>query len=202
MKIDAQWMHERAKTHLVQSAETKIQVAEKCLESIIKAAELMATTFKEGGKVLLCGNGGSAADCQHIAAEFVSTLTQDFKRPGLRAIALTTDTSYLTAYSNDFGFEGVFARQVETLGDSGDAIIGISTSGNSKNVIRALDAAKRLGMGTVVLAGNGGQLINMADIAISVPSASTQHIQESHITIGHILCDLVERSFFGQGDNR
>ena len=109
-------MSERARAHLLESAETKHRVAGECLESLVRAAQLLAESFKAGGKLLLCGNGGSAADCQHIAAEFVSILTQDFERPGLKAIALTTDTSFLTAYTNDFGFEGVFARQVETLG--------------------------------------------------------------------------------------
>lgn len=191
-----EWLCERAKTHLIQSAEIKHQVAEKCLNDIFKAVMLITEAFRARKKLLLCGNGGSAADCQHIAAEFVSTLTQDFKRPGLSAIALTTDTSYLTAFSNDFGFEGVFARQVETLGVSGDILIGISTSGNSKNVIRAVEAARCLKMRTLALTGAGGRLVNLADVAIAVPSCSTQHIQESHITIGHILCDLVERSLF------
>jgi len=158
---------------------------------------MIADAFRARKKLLLCGNGGSAADCQHIAAEFVGTLSQDFRRPGLGAIALTTDSSYLTAYSNDYGFEGVFARQVETLGTRGDILIGISTSGNSRNVIRAIEAAKALSMKTVALCGARGQLIGMTDLAIAVPSSATQYIQESHIVIGHILCDLVERTLFG-----
>ena len=189
-------MNERAKAHLLQSAATKHRLAEECIGSIVNAAQLMAESFKAKGKLLLCGNGGSAADCQHIAAEFMSTLTQDFKRPGLQAIALTTDTSFLTAYTNDFGYEGVFARQVETLGAPGDTLIGISTSGNSKNVLRAVAAAQKISMRTIGLAGSGGLLHDAADIVIAVPSKSTQHIQEAHITIGHILCDLVERCLF------
>jgi D-sedoheptulose 7-phosphate isomerase len=185
-----------AKLHLLQSAETKQRVAEDGLESIVAAARLLSASFKSGGKVMLCGNGGSAADCQHIAAEFVSVLTQEFKRPGLKAVALTTDTSFLTAYANDFGFDGVFARQVETLGAPGDTLIGISTSGNSKNVIQAVESARKLKMRTIGLAGSGGRLPKLVDVVIAVPSQSTQHIQEAHITIGHIMCDLVERCLF------
>lgn len=186
----------RAKLHVLQSAETKQRVAEDGLASIVSAAELLSASFKSGGKVMLCGNGGSAADCQHIAAEFVSVLTQEFKRPGLKAIALTTDTSFLTAYVNDFGFDGVFARQVETLGAPGDVLIGISTSGNSQNVIQAVESARKLKMRTIGLAGSGGRLPKLVDVVVAVPSQSTQHIQEAHITIGHILCDLVEYCLF------
>ncbi|MBK8185457.1 MAG: D-sedoheptulose 7-phosphate isomerase [Candidatus Competibacteraceae bacterium] len=195
MDISTQ-MRERARAHLLESAETKHRVAGQCLESLVRAAQLLTESFAAGGKLLLCGNGGSAADCQHIAAEFVSTLTQDFRRPGLKAIALTTDTSFLTAYTNDFGYEGVFARQVETFGAPGDTLIGISTSGNSKNVLNAMEVARKIGLRTIGLAGSGGQIHELADIVIGVPSKSTQHIQEAHITIGHILCDLVERCLF------
>lgn len=191
-----QLVHSRVIAHLTHSAETKYRVAEACVDSIVRAATIIKETLKAGGKLLLCGNGGSAADCQHIAAEFMCTLTQNFRRPGLKAIALTTDTSLLTAYSNDYGFDGVFARQVETLGAMGDTLIGLSTSGSSKNVVRAVEAAKELGMQTVVLTGSNGQLASLADIAISVPSKSTQHIQEAHITIAHVLCEIVERSLF------
>lgn len=187
---------DRARAHLTRSAETKHRVAEECIGSIVSAAQLIADSFRAGEKLLLCGNGGSAADCQHIAAEFTSTLTQEFRRPGLKAIALTTDTSFLTAYSNDFGFEGIFARQVETLGVPGDILVGISASGNSRNVIMAVEAARKNNMRTIGLTGSGGRLLDMMDIVISVPSKSTQHIQEAHITIGHILCDLVECYLF------
>lgn len=205
MNVESQKFYDRAKIHLFQSAETKHQVAEKCLDSIINSAQTITEVFRKGGKLLLCGNGGSAADCQHIAAELVSVLTQDFKRPGLRAIALTTDTSLLTAYANDFGFDGVFARQVETLGSPGDVLIGISTSGNSKNVLLAVEAANKLGMQTIALTGlSGGHLAAMANMIIPVPSTSTQYIQESHITIGHILCDLIECCLFDEklGENK
>ena len=195
MPIDPEH-RERIKTHLRGSAEVKRRVAEECLESIIAAAGLITKTLSKDGKVLLCGNGGSAADCQHMAAEFVNRLTKDFQRPGLPAIALTTDTSFLTAYGNDYEFGGIFERQVKTLGKAGDILIGISTSGNSTNVIRAVEEAKKANIGTVVLMGTTGLLAEVADIAILVPSANTQYIQEAHLTIEHILCDLVERSVF------
>lgn len=186
--------------HLTASAEVNRRVSDQCLAAILAAADLIAGTFKAGGKVLLCGNGGSAADCQHMATEFVSSLTKDFERPGLPAIALTTDTSFLTAFSNDYEFEGVFERQVQALGKPGDMLIGISTSGNSANVLRAVEAARRADMQTVALTGSGGRLARMADVAISVPSADTQHIQEAHLAIEHILCNLVERYLFGKGE--
>lgn len=193
---------EKARAHLLESAEIKRQIAETCVDSILVAADLITEAFRLGGKVLLCGNGGSAADCQHMAAEFVSCLTMDFDRPGLPAIALTTDTSFLTAFANDFGFEGVFERQVQTLGNPGDVLIGISTSGNSTNVIRAVEAARAANMHTLVLIGSSGSLKGMANVAISVPSANTQHIQEAHIAIEHILCGLVERYLFGERDKQ
>jgi D-sedoheptulose 7-phosphate isomerase len=147
--------------------------------------------------VLLCGNGGSAADCQHTAAELVSRLTSDFERPGLPALALTTDTSFLTAFANDYGFEGVFARQVQALGTPSDLIIGISTSGNSANVLRALEAARQIHMRTIALTGKGGRLAELADLTIAVPSTRTQCIQEAFLAIEHVLCDLTERHVFG-----
>jgi phosphoheptose isomerase len=193
---DIKWSCNRVRMHLLEGADIKRKIAEDCLEKIVEGASLIARALQNGGKLLLCGNGGSAADCQHMAAEFVSLLTKDFKRPGLKAVALTTDTSLLTAYANDFGFEGVFARQVETLGNAGDVLIGISTSGNSGNIIRAVEVAQRLQMRTIVLTGKDGQLANMGSVAICVPSSSTQHIQESHVAIEHALCDLVECFIF------
>jgi D-sedoheptulose 7-phosphate isomerase len=188
---------EQARTHLLESAEIKRQIIDHCLPSIQAAAELIATTFRSDCKLLLCGNGGSAADCQHMPTEFVSRLSRDFERPGLPAIALTTDTSFLTAFANDCGFSGVFERQVEVLGQPGDALIGISTSGNSPNVISAIQAGNRAQMGTIVLTGSNGRLTEMANVTISVPSDNTQYVQEAHLTIEHILCYLVERSLFG-----
>ena len=190
----------QVRDYLLESAETKRRVSDGCVESILGAAGLITETFRSGGKVLLCGNGGSAADCQHMATEFVSRLTKGFDRPGLPAIALTTDTSFLTAFSNDSGFEGVFERQVQALGKSGDVLIGISTSGDSTNVIRAVEAATASKMHTISLTGRGGRLANMTKVAISVPSTNTQHIQEAHLAIEHILCELVERDMFGNGD--
>jgi phosphoheptose isomerase len=196
MPDQSQWMYDRARTHLMESAEIQQRVADQCLGPVIRAVALITEALMAGRKLLLCGNGGSAADCQHIAAEFVSTLSQDFKRPGLGAIALTTDTAFMTAYSNDYGFDGIFARQVEALGVPGDVLIGISTSGNSPNVLRALEVAKTRQMRSLVLTGASGRMTAMADVVIAVPCEKTPHIQESHITIGHILCDLVERSLF------
>jgi len=146
---------------------------------------------------LLCGNGGSAADCQHIAAELVIRLTHDFVRPGLPAIALTTDTSMLTASANDFGFARVFERQVQALGRPGDVLVAISTSGDSENTLCALHYAAAHGMHTIALTGaTGGKMAAAAEIVIRIPSASTQHIQEAHIAVGHILCAIIERSLF------
>ena len=189
---------ELVRSQLLASAEVKRQVAEQCIDSILQAAELMVSVFTEGGKVLLCGNGGSAADCQHFATELVSRLSKNLDRPGLPAIALTTDTSFLTAYSNDSGFEGVFERQVAALGRPGDLLIGISTSGSSVNVIRAVQAAKTADMSTISLCGSSGSLGGMCDVTVSVPSNHTQLIQESHIAVEHIICYLVERRMFGE----
>jgi len=184
------------KQHLQQSASVKQRTAELCHQEILAAATLMTEAYRNGGKLLLCGNGGSAADCQHMAAEFVNRLRADFERPGLPAIALTTDSSFLTSFANDYEFEGVFERQVQTLAKPGDVLIGISTSGNSANVIRAVKAAQALTMQTIVLTGSGGHLAEMANVAISVPSTNTQYIQEAHLAIEHILCALVERNLF------
>src|SRR5207245_1012587 len=140
---------DRAQAYLRESADITMKVAALCLDSILATANLIAEAFKNGNKVLLCGNGGSAADCQHMAAEFVGVLRKEFPRAGLPAIALTTDTSFLTAYTNDCGFDNVFARQVETLGRAGDALIGISTSGNSPNVVRAVETARGAGIRTI-----------------------------------------------------
>src|SRR6266542_2928957 len=136
---------ETVRAHFARSAELKLLTADTCADDICRGADLIAATFRAGGKLLLCGNGGSAADCQHMAAELVGRLTRDMSRPGLPAIALTTDTSFLTAYSNDSGFNAVFARQVQALGSRGDVLITISTSGASPNVLAAADEAKRAG---------------------------------------------------------
>jgi phosphoheptose isomerase len=186
----------KIETHLLQSAEVKRQTAVSCARSIAEAAEVIAGAFLSGGKLLLCGNGGSAADCQHMAAELVSRFSKDLERRALPAIALTTDTSFLTAFGNDFGFEGIFERQVKALGKAEDVLIGISTSGNSPNVIRAVETAKKRNIRTIALTGNDGRLAAMADVAIAVPSADTQYIQEAHLAVEHILCELVEFILF------
>lgn len=162
-------------------------------EAILNAAKLVAESFRSGGKLLLCGNGGSAADCQHVATEFTNILDKHFVRPPLPAIALTTDSSFLTAFSNDFeSFSEVFAQQIRAIGKTGDALIGISTSGSSENVIRAVKQAKALGIKTVVLTGRGGKLADIADVVVAVPSERTAYIQEAHLAIEHAICDIVE----------
>jgi D-sedoheptulose 7-phosphate isomerase len=184
--------------HLEASAAVKRAAADSCAEPLVALAGELVACFRQRGRLLLCGNGGSAADCQHIAAEFVSVLNQRFVRPALAAIALTTDTSFLTASANDFGFEHIFSRQVEALGQRGDVVIGISTSGNSPNVVAALRRGKELGLRTGALTGGSGGIISsIADISVCVPSESTQHIQETHLALGHVLCELVEHVLFG-----
>ena len=186
----------KIEAHLLHSAEIKRQTAASCAGSIAKAAEVIAGAFLSSRKLLLCGNGGSAADCQHMAAEFVSRLSKNFERRALPAIALTTDTSFLTAFSNDCGFEGVFARQIEALGCAGDVLLGISTSGNSPNLIRAVEVARKRTMRTIALTGNGGRLAASAEVVIAVPSSDTQYIQEAHLAVEHIVCELVEVILF------
>jgi len=164
-------------------------------EKVLAAARLLVEVFQGGGKVLIFGNGGSAADAQHLAAEFVNRF--QVERPPLAALALTTDTSILTAVANDYDFREVFAKQVHALGRSGDLAWGISTSGNSPNVVAGLDAARELGMKTLALSGgDGGPVAAAADSALIVPSRNTPRVQEVHITIGHVLCDLVDYLLF------
>ncbi len=192
----AEQPEDQVRRHLLESASVTQRVAQECAASIVAAAKVMASTFRKGGKILLCGNGGSAADCQHVATEFTSRLTKDFVRPGLPAIALTTDTSFLTAYANDVDFETGFARQVQALGKPGDTLIGISTSGNSANVLRAVETAKGIGMATVGLLGEGGRLTQLVDVAVVVPSRHTLYTQEALLSVEHVLCYLVERAVF------
>jgi D-sedoheptulose 7-phosphate isomerase len=165
-------------------------------ESVARAADLIITSVKTGGKVLIFGNGGSAADAQHIAAELVNRLNYD--RPPIAAIALTTDTSILTSVGNDSSFDELFERQLRALGRPGDVALAISTSGNSPNVLRAVAAASEIGIKTIALTGrDGGKLARTVDVALVVDTLSTQRIQETHITIGHILCELVEEALYG-----
>ncbi|MDE3057913.1 MAG: D-sedoheptulose 7-phosphate isomerase [Bacteroidota bacterium] len=180
------------------SADVKNKIAEACSGDISKAIDMIIAAFNRKKKILLCGNGGSAADAQHLAAEFVIRLAPNLKRPGLPAIALTTDPSNLTAGANDLGYDNVFARSVEALGNEGDVLIGISTSGNSASVNNAFAKAREKNMTTIAFLGkDGGKSKDLVDLAIIVPSDDTQRIQEGHITIGHIIFQEVEQEMFG-----
>jgi len=184
---------------LKESSQTKLEIDKKCKRDILQAADLLTETFRKGNKLLLCGNGGSAADCQHIATELMIRLSHHIKRPALPAIALTTDTSNLTAGGNDIGFENVFARSVEGLGQKDDVLLAISTSGNSVNIINALDAAHSKGMKVIgFLGGDGGKLKSNVDLPVVIPSSNVQRIQEGHITIAHIICELLEDELYGK----
>ena len=188
-------MRERILTAFRESAEIKLAFVEKYLEDIARFAGGVAERLKKGGTVYLFGNGGSAADAQHIAAELIGRFSKD--RPPLRAIALTTDTSVLTALGNDYGFEEIFARQVEALVKPEDVVIGISTSGRSENVRKALLRAKEKGALTAAFLGrDGGTIKDIVDYPFVVPSYETPRIQECHITLGHTLCELVEKILF------
>ena len=188
---------DRAGAYLRETADTVLQVECECLDDIEAASAILIGSLRAGGKLLICGNGGSAADAQHLATEFVSTLTLDNPRPSIPAIALTTDSSLLTAIANDFGIEGVFARQVEALGDPGDVLIAISTSGNSPNVVRAAEQARSQDVRVVALTGaSGGTLGPLADVAIRVPSTTTAHIQECHLAIEQLLALLAEQALY------
>jgi D-sedoheptulose 7-phosphate isomerase len=164
-------------------------------DTLVTIAELTANAMRSGRKLLVAGNGGSAADAQHLVAEFVVRLTDT--RPALRAIALTTDSSILTACANDFGFDQIFARQIEALGQPGDLFLGISTSGNSPNILQALEQAKKNGITTIGFTGSGGgKMRDLCDHTITIPSAVTMNIQESHLALEHIFCMLVECCYF------
>ncbi len=164
------------------------------LQNILQAAEACLAALKNGNKIMLAGNGGSAADAQHIAAEFVVKF--NFDRNPLSAIALTVDTSMLTAVSNDYGFDDVFSRQLLANGRRGDVFIGISTSGNSPNILKAIKAASEGGITTVALCGKKGRVHDSADIVLAMPGDVTSHIQEAHITVGHFICSLIEQKMF------
>ena len=182
---------DQAREAIAASARVKAQFAEEAAPDIAHAARLVAECLGAGGKVLLCGNGGSAADAQHIAGELVGRFK--LERPAFHAVALTTDTSVLTSIANDYGFDEVFARQVGGLGAEGDVLLAYSTSGNSPNVLRAIEAAKALGMQVVGLTGEGGgQMAHVCDILIAAPSTDTPTVQECHAAAGHTLCLLVE----------
>lgn len=184
---------------LKESSLVKISMIEKNGDEILRAVELLSSAYRDGKKLLLCGNGGSAADCQHIATEFMIRLSHHIQRPALPAIALTTDSSNLTAGGNDIGFENVFARNVEGLGNTGDVLLAISTSGNSPNILKAIEMAKSKGMIVIGLTGgSGGKLAGIADVPVIIPSDNVQRIQEGHITAAHIICELVEDNLYGK----
>ena len=183
---------ERVKKFLKNSADLKYHVAETLSDQILNAARTIRDCLSNGGKLLLMGNGGSAADCQHIAAELIGRFKKE--RKAIPALALTVDSSSLTALGNDYGFDTIFARQVEALAAPNDAVLGISTSGNSINVILGLNTARELGAKTIGLMGNdGGSMKDSVDIGIIVPSDDTARIQEVHISIGHIICEIIEQ---------
>jgi D-sedoheptulose 7-phosphate isomerase len=186
---------------LEESARIKRIVAAELADEIEKVARLLVGVFRSGGKVVLFGNGGSAADAQHIAAELLGRFRME--RPSLPALALTTNTSVLTALGNDYGHGCIFRKQVEAMVHPGDIVIAMSTSGNSPNVIQGIEAAKLKGAKTIGLCGkSGGQLADLVDYAIMVPSEDTPRIQEAHMTIGHIVCELVERELFEVSSSR
>ena len=185
---------ENIKNQILESAKIKNEMVKNGVESIEKAAHLLIKSINDGGKILWCGNGGSAADAQHLATELMGGMS-DHDRMPIPSISLTTDSSFITAWSNDTDFDSIFSRQVQGLGEEGDVLVGISTSGNSENVINALKQAKYKNLKTIAFTGKtGGSLDGIADITIKVPSDNTQRIQESHIMIGQILCSLIELS--------
>lgn len=185
-------------TNLTQSVMAKQAFVEASSDRIIQLVEWTIETFRSGGKVLIFGNGGSAADAQHVAAEFVNRFKID--RHPLPAIALTTDSSVLTSIGNDFSFDMIFVKQIQALGKPGDLALGISTSGNSQNVLQAISTAKEMGLRTAALTGGssspGGKIGAIADLVLNVPTDNTPHIQEAHLWVEHILCELVEKELF------
>lgn len=188
-------MLDKIRLKILKSIEVKNAMLEICINDIQDAANAMIESVSSGGKILWCGNGGSAADAQHLATELMGGMENHDRKP-IPSISLATDTSFLTAWSNDTGFESIFSRQVQGLGNKGDVLIGISTSGNSENIIAGIKQAKYKELVTIVFTGkSGGMLDGLADISINIPSENTQHIQEAHIMVGQILCGLIEEHF-------
>ncbi|MFA5287362.1 MAG: D-sedoheptulose 7-phosphate isomerase [Candidatus Omnitrophota bacterium] len=186
-------MREIIQEAILESIRVKEELLKNNLGQIVEISQQIVESLKKGGKLIIFGNGGSASDAQHIAAELVGRFKKD--RPGLPAISLTVNTSIITALANDFGYDIIFARQIEALADKADIALGISTSGKAKNVILGLKQAKKMGLATIVLTGgDGGELAKQADISLIVPSSQTARIQESHILVGHIICELVEEA--------
>jgi D-sedoheptulose 7-phosphate isomerase len=192
-------MNEVIKTRISEISIALERVLADCADSIEKSALLISQCFAQGGKILICGNGGSAADSQHFAGEFVSSFAKDLDRKALPAIALTVDTSIITAISNDKSFEMVFSRQVEAIGRTGDVLIVLTTSGSSRNCLEAVSKAKELGLKTIAFTKLGGDIAKIVDSAIEIPSENTQHIQECHMVSYHLLTELVENTLF-RGD--
>jgi D-sedoheptulose 7-phosphate isomerase len=179
-----------------ESAQIKVKFVRENADKIVEVVQVIAQAFREGRKVILFGNGGSAMDASHIAAEFVNRFLME--RPPLPALALNTDTAVLTSISNDYDYSQVFSKQLTALGHEGDVVIGISTSGNSPNVLKAIETAKKNGMKTVVLTGGtGGKMASLADFTFIVPTKATPRIQETHITLGHAICQMVDEELFG-----
>lgn len=172
----------------------KRSCVESNLDNLITAADMLTACMAAGGKVLIFGNGGSAADAQHLAAEFINRF--QIERPPLAAIALTTDTSVLTSIGNDYHFDDIFSKQITALGKKGDIAWGLSTSGNSPNVVKAVKTAQKIGISTIGMTGRGGELAKCADLVFAVDSDTTARVQETHITLGHILCELLERKLY------
>lgn len=186
-------MRDKIKDIILESIQVKEELLRTSIGEIIKIIKLTIDCLKKDGKVILFGNGGSAADSQHIAAEFVGRFKKD--RTALSAIALTTNTSVMTSLANDYSFEVIFAKQIEALGQKNDLVIAISTSGKAKNVIQGVRQAKKMGLKSVALTGgDGGELAKLTDVSLTIPSSVTARIQEAHITLGHIICELVEQT--------
>ncbi|PJZ79113.1 D-sedoheptulose 7-phosphate isomerase [Leptospira neocaledonica] len=193
-------LKEIASKQIQDSIETKKAVLDTLLPEIEEAGKIASEVLKKGNTILFCGNGGSSCDASHIAAELVVRYKSGNERRALPALSLSADSAVLTACSNDYGYEFVFSRQVEAFGKPGDLLVGLSTSGNSKNVIAALESAKEIGMKTIsFLGGDGGKMKGMADLDLIIPRKETARIQESHILIGHILCSIVEYELFQLG---
>ena len=186
-------MRDRIKDILLESIQVKEEILHTKVGQIVEIADLIIDCLKKNGKVLIFGNGGSASDSQHIAAELIGRFKKD--RVALPAIALTVNTSVLTSLANDYGYEIVFSKQIEALGQKNDVAIGISTSGKAKNVAQAIKQAKKMGLKTVALTGgDGGELAKLADLSLIVPSMVTARVQEAHITVGHAICELIEQA--------
>ena len=191
-------MKKNLQEQIKDSIRTKELVLENCLTDIEKIGYKLSECLKNGNKILFCGNGGSSCDAAHIAAELIVRFKSGNERRALPAIALGTDHAILTACANDYGYEDIFSRQVEAFGQKGDVLVGITTSGNSPNVLKAIHQAKNQGLTTIsMLGGNGGKLKSFCDFEITVPSSITARIQESHIMIGHLFCSIIEKELFG-----